>query len=111
MSFTLAVKRRPVQNGDTATDWIDCVTFGKNAENIGTYLQKGSQIAVEGRLQTRSYQTQTGKKRQVLEVIVERVHFLGSKKSESSQPQISAEDDIADWDSYRWEVNDYANLQ
>ena len=79
-SFTVAVTRTYTnQNGEREADFINCVAWRKQAENIAKYCQKGSQVAVEGRIQTRSYDAQDGTKRYVTEVIADNVTFLGSK--------------------------------
>ncbi|WP_053958086.1 single-stranded DNA-binding protein [Sulfobacillus thermosulfidooxidans] len=80
-AFTLAVDR-PFTNaqGQRDTDFIDCVVWRKLAETVGNYLQKGRLVAVEGRLQVRSYEAQDGTKRRVAEVVAESVQFLDSRK-------------------------------
>ena len=79
-SFTIAVNRPfSNQDGEREADFISCVAWRKQAENIAKYCSKGSQVAVEGRIQTRSYDAQDGSKRYVTEVIVENCTFLGSK--------------------------------
>lgn len=79
-SFTLAVTRTYVnQNGEREADFINCVAWRKQAENIAKYCSKGSQVAVEGRIQTRSYDAQDGTKRYITEIIADNVTFLGSK--------------------------------
>lgn len=85
-TFTVAVSRTYTnQNGERETDFINCIAWRKQAENIAKYCQKGSQVAVEGRIQTRSYDAQDGTKRYVTEVIADNVTFLGSRgNSESS---------------------------
>lgn len=77
-SFTLAVDRRRNQQGERETDFIDIVTWGRLAETCSSYLSKGRLVAVEGRLQIRSYQTQDGQKRKVAEVVADGVHFLSA---------------------------------
>lgn len=59
------------------TEWMDVVTFGKTAENAGQYLQKGRQVYVEGRLQTRQYKDKEGQDRWRTEVVANQVLFLG----------------------------------
>lgn len=59
------------------TEWMDVVTFGKTAENAGQYLQKGRQVYVEGRLQTRQYKDKEGQERWRTEVVANQVLFLG----------------------------------
>lgn len=79
-SFTLAVDRDfKNANGQKECDFIPIVAWRKTAELCGKYLTKGSQIAVEGRIQTRSYDTADGTKRYVTEVIADQVHFVGGK--------------------------------
>jgi single-strand DNA-binding protein len=80
-SFTLAVDR-PFQNqqGNRETDFIDIVAWRKTAEQVSQYLTKGRMVAVEGRLQIRSYETQDGQKRKVAEVVADGVRFLDRAK-------------------------------
>lgn len=79
-SFTVAISRTYTnQNGEREADFINCVAWRKQAENIAKYCNKGSQVAVEGRIQTRSYDAQDGTKRYVTEVVADNVTFLGSK--------------------------------
>ena len=61
------------------TDWHRCVAWGKLAEIMGEYLQKGSLIFVEGRLQTRSYEDANGVKKYTTEVVVGSMEMLGGK--------------------------------
>jgi single-strand DNA-binding protein len=76
-SFTLAVDR-PFrdQQGNRETDFIDIVAWRKLAEQVSQYMSKGRMVAVEGRLQIRSYETQDGQKRKVSEVVADGVRFL-----------------------------------
>jgi single-strand DNA-binding protein len=60
--------------------------WGKQAESCGEYLDKGSPIMVEGRLQTRDWETKDGQKRNVVEVVAERVQFMGRSKAGSGAP-------------------------
>ena len=75
-NFTLAVNRR--FNADEA-DFINCQAWQKTAEFISKYFQKGSMIAVVGRIQTRTWEDNEGKKRYITEVIVDEAYFTGSK--------------------------------
>lgn len=84
-SFSIAVNRQFTnQNGEREADFINCVAWRRQAENIAKYCTKGSQVAVEGRIQTRSYDAQDGTKRYVTEVIADNVEFLGSRNASSS---------------------------
>ncbi|MGG4125049.1 single-stranded DNA-binding protein [Bacillus licheniformis] len=88
VSFTIAVNRTfKNQNGETEADFINCVAW-RNAENIAKFLKKGSMTGVDGRLQTRSYDDQSGRRVFVTEVNVESVQFLdpnGSGQADSRQ--------------------------
>lgn len=80
-SFTLAINRNfKNKEGVIEADFINVSVFGKQAENVSKYVFKGSQLGVEGRIQTRSYDAQDGSKRYVTEVIADQVEFMGSKK-------------------------------
>jgi len=79
-TFTVAVDRGFVsQNGEREADFINVVAWRKQAENIKKYVGKGSLVSVEGRIQTRNYTAQDGRKVYVTEVIADNVRFLESK--------------------------------
>ncbi len=83
--FTLAVSRPfQDQNGERGADFINCVAWRRQAENIAKYCAKGSQVAVEGRIQTGSYDAQDGTKRYTTDVVCDNCTFLGSKNSDSN---------------------------
>lgn len=85
VSFSLAVNRNfKNKEGNYDADFINVSVFGKQAENMSKYVSKGSQIGVEGRIQTRSYDAQDGTKRYVTEVVADNVEFMGSKRDASS---------------------------
>lgn len=84
--FCLAVNRRFAKEGDQQADFINCIAFGKTAEFCSKYFTKGQQIALDGRIQTRSYDNKEGKKVYVTEVIAENVYFADSKKEQTSVP-------------------------
>ena len=81
-NFCLAVNR-----ANEGADFIDCVAWNQTADLACKYLSKGSQIGVTGRLQTRTYD-KDGHTRKVVEVVMERMQFLGDpkKKEESAYP-------------------------
>ena len=84
-TFSLAVNRNfSNQNGEREADFFNIVVWRKQAENCKNYLNQGSQVAIEGRLQSRSYDDKDGSKRYVTEVIADNVEFLGSKNSSSN---------------------------
>lgn len=78
--FTLAVNRTFTnQQGNREADFINCVAWRNQAENVANFLKKGSLAGVDGRLQTRSYDNQEGQRVFVTEVQAERVQFLEPK--------------------------------
>lgn len=81
-STTIAINRQKKEDG---ADFINLVIWGKQAENLAKYQGKGSQIAVDGRIQNRSYEDSNGNKRYVTEVVAENIKFLDSKKQENAQ--------------------------
>lgn len=83
-SFSLAVNRNFTnQSGEREADFINIVVWRKQAENVKNYLSQGSQVAIDGRIQTRSYDDNNGQKRYITEVIADNVEFLGTKGSNS----------------------------
>ncbi len=85
-TFSIAVNRNfSNQDGVREADFINIVVWRKQAENVKNYLSQGSQVAIDGRIQTRSYDDQNGNKRYVTEVVADNVEFLGSKNSQGSQ--------------------------
>ncbi len=80
-TFTIAISRpfNSQNGGSPETDFINCVVWRRQAENLARYCHKGSQVAIEGRIQTRNYQAQDGSRRYVTEVMCDSVTFLGSK--------------------------------
>ena len=80
-SFSLAVSRpyNPQNGGQSEADFINCVVWRRQAENLAKYCRKGSQIAVEGRIQTRNYTAQDGNKKYITEVLCDKITFLGAK--------------------------------
>lgn len=79
-TFTLAVNRTFTNaQGEKEADFINCVTFRKQAENVNNYLSKGSLAGVDGRLQSRSYENNEGKRIFVTEVVADSVQFLEPK--------------------------------
>ncbi len=91
-SFTLAVNRPfSSQNSDRNADFISCTAWRKQAENIHRYLNKGSMVAVEGKLQTRDYQDEKNNvRRYITEVVCDSVVFLDTK-SQSNYDDSNAE--------------------
>ena len=83
--FTLAVNRNfKDKDGNEQTDFIPIVVWRTQAENCAKYLKKGSQCAVTGTIQTRSYD-KDGEKKYITEIVADNVEFLSSAKKESEQ--------------------------
>ena len=83
-SFSLAVNRKFVKPGEERqTDFFNIVAWNKLAENISKYLFKGNQVAISGRLETRSWDDPNGQKHYVTEVIAEEVDFIESKNKQN----------------------------
>ena len=89
--FSIAISRI---NKDE-TDWINCVAFGRTAENIERFCHKGSQIGITGRIQTGSYIDKDNKKRYTTDVIVERFDLLGKsgEKKENTETNFATQDE------------------
>ena len=82
--FSVAVSRNFTNaNGEREADFINCVVWDKQAENLVKYQKKGNQIAVEGRIQTRNYDNNEGRKVYVTEVVATNVQFLESRNAVS----------------------------
>jgi len=80
--FSIAVSRRYTNSeGNREADFIPIVVWRNQAESCHKYLRKGSKAAVYGSLQVRNYETKTGEKRTIAEVIAEEVEFVGSKST------------------------------
>ena len=89
-TFTLAVNRSFTNSqGEREADFINVVVFRKQAENVSKYLSKGSLAGVDGRIQSRSYENNEGRRVFVTEVVADSVQFMDSKGSnqQNNQPQ------------------------
>lgn len=85
-SFTLAVNRaRTNPQGEREADFIPIVVWQKQAENCANFIGKGSLVAVDGRLQIRTYDDKEGQRRWVTEVVAETVRFLDKRDSGGTQ--------------------------
>jgi single-strand DNA-binding protein len=88
--FGLAVGGRPKTDGSDSVSFFNVVVWGKTAENCSNYLSKGKQIALDGRLEQRSWVAQDGSKRSVVEIIADRVEFLGARTTPQGGGQAPA---------------------
>ena len=85
-TFTLAVDRYNTKTGQNEADFIPVVIWGKQAESTANYMNKGGQVAISGRIQTRSYEAKDGTRRYITEVVADMiggVQFLGNKSGNS----------------------------
>lgn len=90
-TFRLAVQRRyAAQGGEKVADFLTIVCWRQLAELCQRYLSKGRKVAVEGSIQTRSYDAQDGSKRYVTEIVAESVEFLGGGQEGAQKPSESA---------------------
>jgi single-strand DNA-binding protein len=85
-NFTLAVNRSfKTAQGDTEADFINCTVWRKPAENVANFLKKGSLAGVDGKIQTRNFEGQDGKRVYITEVVAESVQFLEPKGQSTNQ--------------------------
>jgi single-strand DNA-binding protein len=95
-TVTLAVDRRPNQAGQREADFIDVVLFNRLAEITCKYMDKGRLVAVEGRIQTRSFETKDGQKRKVFEVVADNIQFLTPRpKREGSEETFIDDEELS----------------
>jgi len=85
VQFTIAVNRNyQDKNGERQADFISCVAWRNQADNLARFIKKGALLAVEGNLQTRQYDDQSGQRRYVTEVVCDNVTFLETKKDNNN---------------------------
>ena len=85
LSFTVAVDRGFVRQGeDRQADFIDVIAWRQTAEFISKYFRKGSMIAVQGRLATRTWEDKNGSKHKAVEIVADAVSFCGDRKESTS---------------------------
>lgn len=104
VNFTIAVNRPVAQNQDqnaNNADFINCVIWNKQAENLAKYVKQGSLIGVEGRIQTRSYES-NGTTRYITEVLCDNVQFLETKKDGA---KAQSDDSSNDEDPFAGKIN------
>lgn len=95
-NFTLAIDRRFSRQGEERqADFIPIVAWGKLAEFCGNYFQKGRQVAVVGRIQTRTWDDNEGKRHYVTEVVAEEAYFADSKRNGNNTSQSSSNEDTS----------------
>ena len=91
--FTIAVNRT-FQNaqGEREADFINIVAWRRQAENITNYLDKGSQVSIDGRIQTGSFNDKDGNRRYTTEVVADNVQFLDTRRSQNNQTPYDYQD-------------------
>ena len=90
--INVAISRPVGQGKEPETDFINVVVWNKQAENLVKHVKKGNQIAIEGRIQTRSYDNEEGKKVYVTEVLANHVEFIGNNSNKTNDNQIQTRD-------------------
>lgn len=94
-TFTLAVNRNfKSQNGEREADFINCVIWRQQAENLANWAKKGALIGITGRIQTRNYENQQGQRVYVTEVVAEQFQLLESQKERGNQSQGNSQPDF-----------------
>lgn len=94
-TFSLAVNRDfKNQNGEREADFINCVIWRQQAENLANWAKKGALIGITGRIQTRSYENQQGQRVYVTEVVAENFQLLESQKERGNQTQANSQPDF-----------------
>lgn len=80
--ITLAVPRSYKNaDGEYDTDFVDCILWGGVAENTAEYCHKGDIVGIKGRIQTNTYETESGEKKKSTQIVAEKVTFLSSSKN------------------------------
>lgn len=94
-TFTLAVNRNfKSQNGEREADFINCVIWRQQADNLANWAKKGALIGITGRIRTRNYENQQGQRRYVTEVVAENFQLLESQKERGNQTQANSQPDF-----------------
>ena len=92
--FTIAVNRTFTgPSGEKEADFIQCIVWRKQAENLARFVRKGSLIGVEGRIQTGSYDDNNGVRKYTTDVVCDSVQFLEPKGTDNSQQDRGFNDD------------------
>ena len=98
-NFSIAVDRRRVKGREKETDFINIVAWQGTADFVSKYFTKGQQIAIDGRLQQRTWTDEaTGANRSVIEVVAESVHFAGFKRDDAQNNYAGYDDNFDPYD-------------
>ncbi|REH83864.1 single-stranded DNA-binding protein, partial [Staphylococcus felis] len=110
-TFTLAVNRTFTNaQGEREADFINCVVFRKQAENVSNFLFKGSLAGVDGRLQSRSYENKEGQRIFVTEVVCDSVQFLEPKNNGQSNNKSQPKKDQAQSNPFDNSDDEFSDL-
>ena len=91
--ITLAVPRSYKNaDGEYDTDFVDCILWGGVAENTAEYCHKGDIVGIKGRIQTNTYETESGEKKKSTQIIADNITFLSSSKEKNSDVEKSEDD-------------------
>lgn len=98
VEFSVAVNSRRKHNGEWSehTEWVNVVLFGEYGERVAEYLRRGTLVYVEGRLQTRSWESDSGERRYRTEVVGQTVQLLGGRNEMSPQERPAARQQYAE---------------
>lgn len=111
-TFTMAVDRgRRDANGKSVADWIPVIAWERAAEFAYKWLTKGQMVAVDGRLQSRTYTAKDGTNRTVLEVVANNINFCGSKADSTGQPSPTPAGQPAAAPAYSQPGEDFALIE
>lgn len=113
VGFTVAVNRQFTNsNGEREADFIKCIVWGKQAENLARYMKKGQQLGVDGRLQSRNYQANDGSRKYITELVAESVQYLESKNNNSNDlaPQQQTYNQQPAANDTKKAIDDFANF-
>ena len=92
--FTVAVNRSFAgPNGEREADFIQCIAWRRQAENVARFVKKGSLVGIEGRIQTGSYDDKDGNRRYTTDVVCDSVQFLESKNKDDNEPSYTPRED------------------
>jgi len=83
--FTVAVNRLPSANGERVADFISCVAWNRQAENLSRFIRKGGLVGIDGKIQTRTATNPDGTNRTIMEVVCDNISFLESKNANEPQ--------------------------
>lgn len=101
VNFSIAVNRNYTnEQGEREADFIRCVAWRGQAENMAKYVGKGSLIGVDGKIQSSTYETPQGEKRTSIDVVADQIEFLESKSSRQTGYEPDVSQDFEDDDLY-----------